>query len=57
MRVRYAALQHNNANSTHLLLVGQILLIDTSRNRHRTVVVNVVVELAIACAELELLKE
>lgn len=51
------ALQHNNTNSTHLLLIRQVLLIDTSRNRCRTVVVNVVVELAIACAELELLKE
>lgn len=57
MRVWYTALQHNNTNSTHLVLIRQVLPIDTSRDRRRTVVVNVVVELAIACAELQLLKE
>lgn len=53
----YMALQHNNTNSTHLVLIGQVLPIDTSRDRRRTVVVNIVVELTVTGAELELFKE
>lgn len=50
-------LQHDNANSSHSLLIRQILLVDSSRNRGGSVIVEVEMELTIACAEFELLEE
>lgn len=49
--------QHNNANTSHLFLVRQVLLVNTSRDRGCPVVVKVKVKLAIACTELQLLQE
>lgn len=50
-------LQHDNTNTAHLILIGQVLLVDTTRDRRCTVVIQVEMELAIAGTELELLEE
>lgn len=52
-----ADLQHNDTNSTHLVLIRKILLVDPASNGGTTVVVQVEVELAITSTELELLEE
>lgn len=48
--------QHH-ADTTALALVWQIALVDTSAHRRCAPVVEVVVQLTVSCAELELLKE
>ena len=50
-------LQHDNSNTAHLILIRQVLVIDTTRDRRCTVVVQVEMELAIAGAKLELFEE
>jgi len=50
-------LQHDDANTSHPLLVGLVLLVDSTGDRCAAVVVEVIVELAIAGAELELFEE
>lgn len=50
-------LQHNNTDTTHLALVRQVLVVDSARNGSGTIVVNVVMELTVSSAELELLEE
>ena len=50
-------LKHNNTNTAHLRRIRQVLLIDSSLDRRRTVVIDVVVKLAITSTELELFKE
>ena len=56
-QVGFYYLQHDNSHSAHLLLIGQVLVIDTTRNRSRAVVVQVEVELAVTSTELQLLQE
>lgn len=51
------ALQHDHTNASHLLLVRQVALIDSTGNRCCTVVVDIIVKLAITSAELELFEE
>lgn len=53
----WPSLQHNNTNAAHLLLVGLVLVVDSTRDRRCAVVVQIEVELAIAGTELELFKE
>lgn len=53
----WPSLQHNNTNAAHLLLVGLVLVVDSTRDRCCAVVVQIEVELAIAGTELELFKE
>ena len=50
-------LKHNNTNTAHLRRIRQVLLIDSSLDRRRTVVIDIVVELAITSTEFELLEE
>lgn len=50
-------LKHNNTNTAHFRRIRQVLLIDSSLDRRRTVVIDVVVKLAITSTEFELLKE
>ena len=50
-------LQHNDANTSHLFLVRQVLLVNTSRDRGCSVVVKIKVKLAITCTKLQLLQE
>ena len=50
-------LKHNNTNTAHLRRIRQVLLIDSSLDRRRTVVIDVVVKLAITSTEFELLEE
>lgn len=50
-------LQHNDTNTAHLLLIGKVLIVDTSRDRSRPIIVQIVVKLAITCTEFELLQE
>ena len=50
-------LQHHNTNTTHLLVVGEVLLVHAAGDRGRPVVVQVEVQLAVAGAELERFQE
>ena len=50
-------LEHHDTNTPHLRRIGQVLLIDSSLDRRRTVVIDVVVKLAITSTEFELLEE
>lgn len=50
-------LEHDDTNASHLLLIGQVLVVDSTCDRCTTVVVKVEVELAVAGAELELFEE
>jgi hypothetical protein len=50
-------LQHHQPNTTHVLRTGLVPGIDAARNGRGTVVVHVVVERAVACAEALFLEE
>lgn len=50
-------LQHDHTNSAHLLLIGQVLVVDSTGNRGTAVVVQIKVKLSVTSAELKLLKE
>lgn len=50
-------LQHNNTNTSHFAFIRQVLLINPSRDRRCTVVIDVVVKLAVTSAILQLFKE
>ena len=54
---KHLSLQHNNTHAAHLLLIGQVLVVDASGDRGCAIVVQVEVKLAVTSAELELLKE
>jgi predicted GIY-YIG superfamily endonuclease len=50
-------LQHNNANTSHSLLIRQVLFVNSSRDRGGAIVVEIEVKLAIAGSKFELLEE
>lgn len=50
-------LQHDNTHATHLLLIGQVLVVDATGDGRRAVVVQVEVELTVTGAKLELFEE
>lgn len=50
-------LEHHDTDAAHLLLVRQVLVVDSTRHRSRAVIVQVEVKLAIASAELQLFEE
>jgi hypothetical protein len=50
-------LEHDDTNASHLGLVGEVLVVDSTRNRRSTVIVEVEMQLTITGAELEFLKE
>lgn len=53
----FRPLKHNDTNTSHLRGIGQVLLIDSSLDRGRAVVIDVVVKLAITSTEFKLLEE
>lgn len=50
-------LEHDNTDTAHVLIRRQVLVIDSARDKRRTVVVKVVVQLTVSCAKLLLLEE
>lgn len=50
-------LKHDNTNTSHLRLVGQVLLVNTTGNRCSPVIVEIEVQLAITSTKLKLLQE
>jgi len=50
-------LKHDDTNTSHLGVIGEVLVVNSTHNRRSTVVVEVEVQLTIAGAELEILKE
>lgn len=50
-------LEHDNTDTAHVLIRRQVLVVDSARDKRRTVVVKVVVQLAVSCTKLLLLEE
>lgn len=54
---RHARLQKHNAHASALLHIRKVFLVDTTRNRRSAVIEEIVVQLPVTGAELQLLEE